>query len=56
MLAVSFGEGRIYKPIGICFGILYPEVENIVKVIALKDNARVLPTGETKQNIKNLFK
>lgn len=47
-------KGIYYKPIQTRFGILYPEVGDLVKAIARRDNAQVLPTGETAQNMLGL--
>ena len=47
-------KGIYYKPIQTRFGILYPEVEDLVRAIARRDNAQVLPTGETAQNMLGL--
>ena len=47
-------KGIYYKPIETRFGILYPEVDDLVKAIARRDKAQVLPTGETAQNMLGL--
>ena len=47
-------KGIYYKPIQTRFGLLYPEVGDLVKAIARRDTAQVLPTGETAQNILGL--
>ena len=36
------------------FGLVYPPVEDIAKAIARRDNAQVIPTGATAQNILGL--
>ena len=36
------------------FGVLMPDVQEIVKAIARRDNAQVLPTGETAANLLGL--
>ena len=53
-LLCRLAKGVYYKPIETRFGILYPEVGNLVKAIARRDNAQVLPTGETAQNMLGL--
>ena len=50
-LLFRLAKGVYYKPIQTRFGILYPEVGALVKAIARRDNALVLPTGETAQNM-----
>ena len=47
-------QGVYYKPVKTRLGVLYPEVSEIVKAIARRDNAQVLPTGETAQNMLGL--
>lgn len=47
-------KGIYYKPIKTRYGILYPDVEDLVKAIARRDNAQMLPTGETAQNMLGL--
>ena len=54
-LLCRLAKGVYYKPIQTRFGILYPEVGALVKAIAHRDNAHVLPTGETAQNMLGLF-
>ena len=45
---ISFG---IYvKPMRSKFGIVYPPVGEIVKAIAKRDRAKILPTGNTAMN------
>ena len=53
-LLCRLAKGVYYKPIETRFGILYPEVGDLVKAIARRDNAQVLPTGETAQNMLGL--
>ena len=53
-LLCRLAKGVYYKPIQTRFGILYPEVGDLVKAIARRDNAQVLPTGETAQNMLGL--
>lgn len=36
------------------FGLVYPPIEDIAKAIARRDNAEVIPTGATAQNILGL--
>ena len=36
------------------FGLVYPPIEDIAKAIARRDNAQVIPTGATAQNILGL--
>lgn len=47
-------NGIYYKPIETRLGILYPEVDTLVQAIARRDNAKILPTGETAQNMLGL--
>ena len=35
------------------FGLVYPPVEDIAEAIARRDNAQVIPTGATAQNIRS---
>ena len=44
-LLCRLAKGIYYKPVKTRFGILYPEVGELVKAIARRDNAQVLPTG-----------
>ena len=53
-LLCRLAKGIYYKPVKTRFGILYPEVGELVKAIARRDNAQVLPTGETAQNMLGL--
>lgn len=53
-LLCRLSQGIYYKPIKTRLGILYPEISEIVKAIARRDNAQILPTGETAQNILGL--
>ena len=53
-LLCRLSHGIYYKPVNTRLGILYPEISEIVKAIARRDNAQVLPTGETAQNILGL--
>ena len=49
---ISFG---IYvKPIESKFGIVYPPISDIVKAIAKRDKAKILPTGNTAMNLLGL--
>ena len=49
---ISFG---IYvKPIESKFGIVYPPTSDIVKAIAKRDKAKILPTGNTAMNLLGL--
>lgn len=50
-LLCRLAKGVYYKPIETRYGILYPDVADIVKAIARRDNAQVLPTGEAAQNM-----
>ena len=49
-LLLRIANGIYCKPIETRFGPLFPSVEEIVKAIARRDNAQILPTGETAQN------
>lgn len=40
-------KGIYYKPIVTSYGTVYPTVDKIVKAIAKRENAKILPTGET---------
>jgi hypothetical protein len=53
-LLCRLAKGVYYKPIETRYGILYPDVADIVKAIARRDNAQVLPTGEAAQNMLGL--
>ena len=53
-LLCRLAKGVYYKPIETRYGILYPDVVDIVKAIARRDNAQVLPTGEAAQNMLGL--
>ena len=53
-LLCRLAKGVYYKPIQTRYGILYPEIADLVKAIARRDNAQVLPTGETAQNMLGL--
>ena len=47
-------KGIYFKPKITKFGILKPDVKELVKAIARRDNAQVLPTGETAANMLGL--
>lgn len=49
-LLLRIANGIYCKPIETRFGPLFPSVEELVKAIARRDNAQILPTGETVQN------
>lgn len=49
-LLLRIANGIYCKPIETRFGPLFPSVEELVKAIARRDNAQILPTGETAQN------
>lgn len=53
-LICRLANGIYYKPIETRLGVLYPEVDTLVKAIARRDNAMILPTGETAQNMLGL--
>ena len=53
-LLCRLAKGVYYKLIQTRFGILYPEVGALVKAIARRDNAQVLPMGETALNMLGL--
>ena len=56
------GKGHIYrishgiyvKPIWSKFGIVFPPVGDIIKAIAKRDKAKILPTGNTAMNLLGL--
>lgn len=49
-LVVRIAFGIYLKPMMSRFGVLYPSVSEIVQAIAKRDNAQVLPTGNTAMN------
>ncbi|MBR2196843.1 MAG: hypothetical protein IKD78_05365 [Bacteroidales bacterium] len=49
-LLLRIANGIYCKPIETRFGPLFPSVEELVNAIARRDNAQILPTGETAQN------
>src|SRR5574344_3094336 len=53
-LLCRLAKGVYYKPIETRYGVLMPDVQEIVKAIARRDNAQVLPTGETAANLLGL--
>lgn len=53
-LLCRLSVGIYYKPVMTRLGVLYPEVSEIVKAISRRDNAQILPTGETAQNMLGL--
>ena len=53
-LLLRIANGIYCKPIETRFGPLFPSVEELVKAIARRDNAQILPTGETAQNLLGL--
>lgn len=53
-LLLRIANGIYYKPMETKFGVLYPSVKELVKAIARRDNAQILPTGETAQNLLGL--
>jgi hypothetical protein len=53
-LLLRIANGIYCKPIETKFGVLYPSVEELVRAIARRDNAQILPTGETAQNLLGL--
>ena len=53
-LLLRIANGIYCKPIETRFGPLVPSVEELVKAIARRDNAQILPTGETAQNLLGL--
>ena len=53
-LLLRIANGIYCKPIETRFGSLVPSVEELVKAIARRDNAQILPTGETAQNLLGL--
>lgn len=53
-LLCRLAKGIYYKPVVTKFGVLMPDVQELVKAIARRDNAQVLPTGETAANLLGL--
>ena len=53
-LLLRIANGIYYKPVETKFGVLYPPVKELVDAIARRDNAQILPTGETAQNLLGL--
>lgn len=53
-LLYRLSKGIYYKPVVTKFGVMMPEVDALVKAIARRDNAQVLPTGETAANLLGL--
>ena len=53
-LLIRIANGIYYKPIETKFGVLFPSVDELIKAIARRDNAQILPTGETAQNLLGL--
>jgi hypothetical protein len=53
-LLLRIANGIYCKPIETRFGPLVPSVEELVKAIARRDNAQILPTGETAQDLLGL--
>ncbi len=53
-LLLRIANGIYYKPIETKFGVLYPSVDELVKAIARRDNAQILPTGATAENLLGL--
>ena len=51
---MRLANGIYYKPIQTRFGILKPGVESIVKAIARRDKAQILPSGAAAENILGL--
>ena len=49
-LLLRIANGIYCKPIETRFGPLFPSVKELVEAIARRDNAQILPTGETAQN------
>lgn len=49
-LVVRIAFGIYLKPMMSRFGVVYPSVSEIVQAIAKRDNAQVLPTGNTAMN------
>ena len=49
-LIVRISQGIYVKPMRSRFGIVYPAVGDIVKGIAKRDKAKILPTGNTALN------
>ena len=53
-LLIRIANGIYYKPVETKFGVLFPSVDELIKAIARRDNAQILPTGETAQNLLGL--
>ena len=47
---VRISMGIYVKPIMSRFGVVYPPVDDIMRAIAKRDNAKILPTGNTAMN------
>lgn len=46
-ILVRLSKGVYYKPVRTRLGILYPQVDEVIKAIAKRDHAKILPTGNT---------
>ena len=46
-ILIRLSQGIYYKPVKTRLGILYPKVEEVIGVIAKRDHAVILPTGNT---------
>lgn len=44
---MRLSQGIYYKPVKTRLGVLFPTVEELIKVIAKRDHAVILPTGNT---------
>ena len=53
-LLIRIANGIYYKPVETKYGVLFPSVDELIKAIARRDNAQILPTGETAQNLLGL--
>lgn len=53
-LVARIGNGVFYKPVKTRFGDLAPGYETIVKAIARRDKAEIMPTGPTAENMLGL--
>ena len=53
-LIVRISFGIYVKPMRSKFGIVYPPISEIVRAIAKRDKAKILPTGNTAMNLLGL--
>lgn len=53
-LIARLGNGVFYKPVKTKFGNLTPSIDTVVKAIARRDKAQVMPTGQTAEHLLGL--